>query len=288
MKICVITDENAGFTPEEAKELGIKVVKMPVIIDGDVCFEHDNLTTEDFYKALADDKDVSTSQPAPGVVTSLWDETLKEYDQIVHIPMSSGLSESTHTAQLLAEDYKDKVFVVDNHRISVTLKHSVFDALVQIKLGKTGQEIKDFLEQTQSESVIYIAVDTLKYLAKGGRISSTTAFIGNLLNIKPVLGIYGGKLEPYKKSHGLKKAKKDMLEALKRELETRFKDVPREELEFAAAYTFDIEEAKKWAKEIEEYFGIKTSIVCDPLSLSVATHIGPGALALGVSHIFRK
>lgn len=166
MKICIITDDNSGFTKDEANKLGIKILRMPIIINGECYFENETINSDLFYKYLEEDKDVKTSQPSPGEVINLWDETLKNYDAIIHMPMSSGLSESCHSALMLAEDYKDKVFVVDNHRISITLKRAVYDALNLIKLGKKPAEIKDFLENTKSESVIYIMVDTLKYLKK--------------------------------------------------------------------------------------------------------------------------
>ncbi|MBO8428005.1 MAG: DegV family protein [Firmicutes bacterium] len=284
MKICIITDDNSGITPIEAKELGIKLLRMPVIVDGKVYFENDNITTKEFYTWLAEDKDIKTSQPAPGDIINLWEETLKEYDQIVHIPMSSGLSESCHSALMLSEDYKGKVFVVDNHRISITLKRSVYDALNLVKQGKNAAEIKDILEKEKSESTIFIMVDTLKYLKKGGRITPAGAALGTTLHIKPVLKILGGKLDAYAKCLGVKKAKKAMLEAVKKELETKFKDVPIEKLDFAAAYTYDIDSANIWVNEIKEYFGIN-NVPCDPLSLSIATHIGPGAIAIAVSKI---
>ncbi len=284
MKICIITDDNSGITPIEAKELGIKLLRMPVIVDGKVYFENDNITTQEFYTWLAEDKDIKTSQPAPGDIINLWEETLKEYDQIVHIPMSSGLSESCHSALMLSEDYKDKVFVVDNHRISITLKRSVYDALNLVKQGKNAAEIKDILEKEKSESTIFIMVDTLKYLKKGGRITPAGAALGTTLHIKPVLKLLGGKLDAYAKCLGVKKAKKAMLEAVKKELETKFKDVPIEKLDFATAYTYDIDSANIWVNEIKEYFGIN-NVLCNPLSLSIATHIGPGAIAIAVSKI---
>lgn len=284
MKICIITDDNSGITPIEAKELGIKLLRMPVIVDGKVYFENDNITTQEFYTWLAEDKDIKTSQPAPGDIINLWEEALKEYDQIVHIPMSSGLSESCHSALMLSEDYKDKVFVVDNHRISITLKRSVYDALNLVKQGKNAAEIKDILEKEKSESTIFIMVDTLKYLKKGGRITPAGAALGTTLHIKPVLKLLGGKLDAYAKCLGVKKAKKAMLEAVKKELETKFKDVPIEKLDFATAYTYDIDSANIWVNEIKEYFGIN-NVLCNPLSLSIATHIGPGAIAIAVSKI---
>ena len=282
MKICIITDDNSGFTKDEANKLGIKILRMPIIINGECYFENETINSDLFYKYLEEDKDVKTSQPSPGEVINLWDETLKSYDAIIHMPMSSGLSESCHSALMLAEDYKDKVFVVDNHRISITLKRAVYDALNLIKLGKNPAEIKDFLENTKSESVIYIMVDTLKYLKKGGRVTAAGAALGATFHIKPVLTILGGKLDAYAKCMGVKKSKLTMLSAVEKDIKTKFKDTNINDLDIAVAYTYDVDEAKLWVKEIEDYFKIK-NVRMDPLSLSVATHIGPGALAIAVS-----
>ena len=282
MKICIITDDNSGFTKDEANKLGIKILRMPVIINGECYFENETINSDLFYKYLEEDKDVKTSQPSPGEVINLWDETLKSYDAIIHMPMSSGLSESCHSALMLAEDYKDKVFVVDNHRISITLKRAVYDALNLIKLGKNPAEIKDFLENTKSESVIYIMVDTLKYLKKGGRVTAAGAALGATFHIKPVLTILGGKLDAYAKCMAVKKSKLTMLSAVENDIKTKFKDTNINYLDIAVAYTYDVDEAKLWVKEIEDYFKIK-NVRMDPLSLSVATHIGPGALAIAVS-----
>ncbi len=285
MKICIITDDNAGFTKEEAKELGIKVIKMPVLIDGEEHFENDTLTTDEFYDKLASGSDIKTSQPAPGKVLKIRDETLKNYDAIIHIPMSSGLSESCNTATVLASDYKGRVFVVNNHRISVTLKSSVRDALKLAKQGKTPEEIKEYLEKDALESTIYIMVDTLKYLVKGGRVTPAAALIGGALHIKPILTILGEKLDAYKKVIGTKKGKLALLNAIQDDLKNKFKDYPREELTFQMAYTFDLEAAKEFRKEFADSLNIKEEqIELNPLSLSVATHIGPGALAVTVTH----
>lgn len=284
MRICVITDDNSGFTKKEAAEIGIKVLRMPIIVDGEVYFQDENLSYDQFFKFLEEDKDIKTSQPSPGDVLKIWDEALKEYDAIIHIPMTSGLSESCHSAQLLAEqeEYKGKVFVVDNHRISITLKRSVYDALNLIKQGKNPAEIKQILEETKSDSSIFIMVDTLKYLKKGGRVTPAGAALGATLHVKPVLQIMGGKLDAYAKVMGVKKAKRTMLDAIQHELENKFKNYSKDELDFAIAYTYDEEASIEWQKEVEEKFGV-TNTVRNPLSLSVSTHIGPGALAIAVS-----
>ena len=284
MRICVITDDNSGFTKKEAAEIGIKVLRMPIIVDGEVFFQDENLSYDQFFKFLEEDKDIKTSQPSPGDVLKIWDEALKEYDAIIHIPMTSGLSESCHSAQLLAEqeEYKGKVFVVDNHRISITLKRSVYDALNLIKQGKNPAEIKQILEETKSDSSIFIMVDTLKYLKKGGRVTPAGAALGATLHVKPVLQIMGGKLDAYAKVMGVKKAKRTMLDAIQYELENKFKNYSKDELDFAVAYTYDEEASIEWQKEVEEKFGV-TNTIRNPLSLSVSTHIGPGALAIAVS-----
>ena len=284
MRICVITDDNSGFTKKEAAEIGIKVLRMPIIVDGEVFFQDENLSYDQFFKFLEEDKDIKTSQPSPGDVLKIWDEALKEYDAIIHIPMTSGLSESCHSAQLLAEqdEYKGKVFVVDNHRISITLKRSVYDALNLIKQGKNPAEIKQILEETKSDSSIFVMVDTLKYLKKGGRVTPAGAALGATLHLKPVLQIMGGKLDAYAKVMGVKKAKRTMLDAIQHELENKFKNYSKDELDFAVAYTYDEEASIEWQKEVEEKFGV-TNTIRNPLSLSVSTHIGPGALAIAVS-----
>ncbi len=284
MRVCVITDDNSGFTKKEAAEIGIKVLRMPIIVDGEVFFQDENLSYDQFFKFLEEDKDIKTSQPSPGDVLKIWDEALKEYDAIIHIPMTSGLSESCHSAQLLAEqeEYKGKVFVVDNHRISITLKRSVYDALNLIKQGKNPAEIKQILEETKSDSSIFVMVDTLKYLKKGGRVTPAGAALGATLHVKPVLQIMGGKLDAYAKVMGVKKAKRTMLDAIQHELENKFKNYSKDELDFAVAYTYDEEASIEWQKEVEEKFGV-TNTIRNPLSLSVSTHIGPGALAIAVS-----
>lgn len=285
MKICVVTDDNAGFTKEEISELGIAVVRMPVLIDGDIYFENISIDEKTFYQRMANNADIRTSQPAPGEIMELWDNLLKSYDAIIHIPMSSGLSEECNTAKVLAQSYEGKVFVVDNHRISVTLKEAVRDALKLVKEGKTPEEIRDYLTNDALNSTIYIMVDTLKYLKKGGRITPAAALIGGALHLKPVLTILGEKLDAFKKAIGTKKAKLIMIEAIKNDLATKFKDFDKKTLVFAMAYTYDYEEAIQFKKEFASAIGVdENQIEMNPLSLSVATHIGPGALAVTVSH----
>ncbi len=275
-KIAVVTDSNSGITQEKGKELGVHVIPMPFYIDGELFLEDITLTQEAFYEKLASDCEISTSQPAPGEVMEFWDKLLKEYDEIVHIPMSSGLSSTCETAIMLSKDYDGKVEVVDNQRISVTQKTSVMDAVRLAKAGKCALEIKEILEAEKLESSIYITVDTLKYLKKGGRITPAAAAIGTVLNLKPVLQIQGEKLDAFAKVRGWKQAKKTMLDAMEKDLLHRFGS---KKMALLAAYTCSAEEARSWKEELEERFPNYT-IDMDPLSLSVACHIGSGALAV--------
>lgn len=279
-QVAVVTDSNSGITQEEGKKLGIFVLPMPFYINGELFFEGITLTQKEFYEKLAEDAEISTSQPSPGDVMALWDKLLKEYDEIVHIPMSSGLSSSCETATMLANDYDGKVQVVNNQRISVTQRQSVLDAKELADAGKDAAEIKRILEETKMESSIYITLETLKYLKKGGRITPAAAALGTLLNLKPVLQIQGEKLDAFAKARGKKQAKKVMLEAIKRDFETRFADANGAEgMYLEAAHTCDEEEAQQWAAELQEAFpGYEFHM--DPLSLSVSCHIGPGAVAV--------
>ena len=275
-KIAVVTDSNSGITQEKGKELGVHVIPMPFYIDGELFLEDITLTQEAFYEKLASDCEISTSQPAPGEVMEFWDKLLKEYDEIVHIPMSSGLSSTCETVIMLSKDYDGKVEVVNNQRISVTQKTSVLDAVRLAKAGKSALEIKESLEAEKLEASIYITVDTLKYLKKGGRITPAAAAIGTVLNLKPVLQIQGEKLDAFAKVRGWKQAKKTMLDAMEKDLLHRFGG---KKMSLLAAYTCSAEEAKSWKEELEDRFPNYT-IDMDPLSLSVACHIGPGALAV--------
>ena len=275
-KVAIATDSNSGITQKKAKELGISVVPMPFFIDDELYFEDITLTQEQFYEKLQSDCTITTSQPSPADVTDLWDKLLKEYDQVVYIPMSSGLSNSCETAIILSGDYEGKVFVVDNHRISVTLKRSVLDAIELSKQGKSGEEIKKILEDTKHEASIYITVDTLKYLKQGGRITPAAAAIGTVLNIKPVLQIQGEKLDSFAKARGFKQGKNLMLDAMGKDINERFKG---QKIHLHAAYTCSEEEAVLWRTEIENRFP-GYEIDMDKLSLSVSCHIGPGAMAI--------
>lgn len=281
MKIAVVTDSNSGITQAQAKEMGITVLPMPFMIDGETYYEDITLTQEQFYQRLKDNSDISTSQPTPDSIMKLWDELLKEYDQIVHIPMSAGLSGSCATAMMLAgeDEYEGKVFVVDNHRISVTQYQSVKDAMMLADMGMDGAQIKKRLEETAADSVIFVTVDTLKYLKKGGRITPAAAALGTLLRIKPVLIILGEKLDSFAKARTMKQAKALMMNAIQKELDERLHDSECKDCHLAIAHSDNEEAALEFKKEVEERFP-DADIYLAPLSLSIACHIGPGSLAL--------
>lgn len=291
MKIAIVTDDNAGFPLEEAKRLGLFVVPMPIVIDGKDRFENRNISYSEFFKLQASGSEIHTSQPLPKDVLGIWDEALKEADEVVYVPMSSGLSEATQTALMLAESdpkYNGKVFVVDNHRISVTLRQSIYDALYLREHGKSGKEIKNYLEKTAHDSKIYIVVDTLKYLVKGGRVTPAGAALGSAFHIKPILKIEGGKLDAKAKVIGIKKASQNIIKYIQEDVSTLFKG-EKDNLAFAIAYTKDLEKAKEFRKEFASALKIpEDEIMLNPLSLSVATHIGPGALAATVSSVLDK
>lgn len=282
MKIAIVTDSNSGITQEEAQKLGIFVLPMPMLINGDTYYEGTSMTQEKFYELLSQDADVSTSQPNIEDLTEFWTNILRDHDEIVHIPMSSGLSGSCATAEMLAKDFDGKVTVVDNHRISVTLRSCVWDAIELVKEGKSASEIKKILEEYGEKSSIYIMVDTMKYLKKGGRVTPTAAMIGTVLNIKPVLQIQGGALDAYAKVRGNKAAVESMLDAVRKDLSTRFKSsADNGRVKLFVAHSNNEEEAREFAKTIEKTFeGLKVASI-DPLSLSVACHIGSGSLAVG-------
>lgn len=284
-RIAVVTDSNSGITQKEANQLGITVIAMPFYIQGNTFYEDVNLTQEQFYEKLAEGGEISTSMPAVGDVTDLWDKLLQDYEEIVHIPMSSGLSSSCETAYMLSQSYEGRVQVVNNQRISVTQRRSVMDALALVKKGKSALEVKELLEREKFESSIYIMVDTLKYLKKGGRITPTAAALGTLLRIKPVLQIQGEKLDAFAKARTVKQAKSIMIEAMRNDCKNRFGDESGSNLFIDIAYTYDKEAALQFEKEVKEVFPDQQCTI-DPLSLSVSCHIGPGALAVACSHKF--
>ena len=279
-KIAIVTDSNSGITQEEGRRLGVAVIPMPFFINEKMYLEGITLTQEEFYKWLEQDAAISTSQPSPGETMGLWDSLLKEYDEIVQIPMSSGLSATCATAMALSQEYAGRVHVVDNQRISVTQRQSVVDAIALRDAGRDGAKIKQILEDEKSNSSIYITLETLKYLKKGGRITPAAAAIGTVLNLKPVLQIQGEKLDAFAKVRGKKQARRTMLKAMKADFEGRFKDfVDNGEMCLEAAYTGNAEEAMEWKQEIQKAFP-GMDIHMDPLSLSVACHIGQGSLAI--------
>lgn len=281
-RVVVVTDSNSGITQAEAKELGVVVMPMPFYINEEMFYEDIDLTQEQFYAKLAEGGDIKTSMPLVGDVTDKWDELLKEYDEIVYIPMSSGLSSSCETAYMLSQDYDGKVQVVNNQRISVTMRQSVLDAKAMADSGKTAEEIKDILEEEKFNSSIYIMVDTLTYLKKGGRITPAAAALGTLLKLKPVLQIQGEKLDAFAKARTVKQAKSIMIEAMKADFEKRFDSPDGAKMNLEMAYTFDKEAAEAFKAEVQEAFP-NNEIVMNPLSLSVSCHIGPGALAIACS-----
>lgn len=281
-KIAIITDSNSGITQEQAKELGIYVLPMPFDIEGETYYEDISLTQGQFYEKLMGDTDISTSQPTPDAFMSLWNELLQEYDSIIHIPMSSGLSGSCQTAMTFAgeDEYEGRVFVVDNQRISVTQRQSVLDAKAMADEGMAADEIVDVLMNMKFQSSIYIMLDTLKYLKKGGRITPAAAALGTILKLKPVLQIQGEKLDAFAKARTVSQAKNLMINAVKNDIQTRFGgDVNKVYLEIA--HTNNIEEANRFKEEVQQAFPeYQGEIYVDHLSLSVSCHIGPGALAL--------
>ncbi len=281
-RVVIVTDSNSGITQAEAKELGVVVLPMPFYINEEMFYEDIDLTQEQFYEKLAEGGDIKTSMPLVGDVTDKWDELLKEYDDIVHIPMSSGLSGSCETAYMLSQDYDGKVQVVNNQRISVTMRQSVMDAKTMADAGKSAEEIKEILEEEKFNSSIYIMVDTLEYLKKGGRITPAAAALGTLLKLKPVLQIQGEKLDAFTKARTVKQAKSIMIEAMKADFKKRFDSPDGAKMNLEMAYTFDKEAAEAFKAEVQEAFP-NNEIILNPLSLSVSCHIGPGALAIACS-----
>lgn len=281
----VITDSHSGIGPREANELGVLVLPMPFYCEEKCYYEGVSITREEFFQNLNSGKKVSTSQPSPEAVMELWREGLRTHEQILYIPMSSGLSGSYHTAKMLAgeEEFENRVFVVDIGRISTPLHRSVLDAVELVEAGYGAEEILSILEASRGKMAIYIAVETLEFLKQGGRITPATAAIGSLLNIKPILKLDVGLLGTHKKCRGMKKAKREMLEAMKQELEVRFhRECERNEVYLMAASSADEETTATWVKEIEDFFpGME--VFCDNLTLGISCHVGEGALGIGCS-----
>jgi DegV family protein with EDD domain len=278
-KVAILTDSNSGITQSEAKDLGVYVLPMPFYFDGELFYEDIDLSQEDFYTKLEESKEITTSMPLVGEVMDKWDELLEEYDEVVYIPMSSGLSSSCETAYMLSQDYDGKVVVADLQRISVTMKLSVLDAKRLADEGKSAAEIKEILEETKMDSFIYITVNTLDYLRKGGRLTPAVAAIGSLLKIKPVLQIRGEKLDKFAMARTMKQAKLTMLDAIEKNITEDLKDPTGENTVIAIAHTNNYEAALEFKEEVLKRWPDR-EVWVDPLSLSVSCHIGPGSLAV--------
>ena len=283
--IGVVTDSHGGISPEQAEKLGVKVLPMPFYFGDDCYYEDVSITRDEFFTRLNAGEKVSTSQPSPESVMELWRESLQEFEKILYMPISSGLSGSCNTAKMLAaeEEFAGRVFVVDNGRVSTPMHRSILDALELIERGLCAEKIKEILEAARAEMAIYIAVETLEHLKNGGRITPTTAAIGTLLNIKPIMKFDVGVLETYKKCRGMKKARREMLEAMKQELQVTFREYyDKKEVYLLAATSADEQTTQEWIKEIREFFpGME--VLCDDLSLGLCCHIGQGALGIGCS-----
>ena len=277
-KIAILTDTNSGINPDQAARYGIHLVSMPVIIDDETYFENESIFQDEFFQRLREGACVSTSQPAPGALMDCWEGLLERYEEIVYLPMSSGLSGGCQTAAMLAAEYGGSVHVVDNHRISVTLRQSVLEAKHLVSQGKTAQEIAAYLEQDGLEASIYVAVNTLEYLKKSGRVTAAGAAVGTILNIKPVLQIQGGKLDAYKKARGMSAAMQSMIDGLKQDQVGRFAG---QKLTIRAAYSGDAEAGAAWQAELQKAFPEMT-IGLDPLPISISCHTGDGALGAGI------
>lgn len=282
-KVAIMTDSNSGITQQEARAMGIRVVPMPFIIDGETYYEDISLSQEEFYKRLQQEVSVSTSQPSIEDVLKYWEEALEEADELVYIPMSSGLSSSCNTAMMLSQDFEGRVQVVDNQRISVTQRQSVLDAMTLAEAGKSASDIKEILLQEKMESSIYIMLDTLTYLKRGGRITPAAAALGSALRLKPVLQIQGEKLDAFTIARTKKQGVSKMIAAMEDDIKKRFGGMENiANIHLEVAHTANEEAAERFVEEIKEHFGVK-EVVCNPLSLSVACHIGPGALAIACS-----
>ena len=277
-KVAIVSDTNCGITLEEAKELGIYLITMPFCVDGEEYYEYKTMNHELFFEKLREGAEVSTSMPSPADLMDMWEEVLKEYDEIVHIPMSSGLSGSCFAAMGFADEYDGKVFVVDNKRISIIMKQSILEAKSMADRGVGAAEIKEYLEEDALNSSIYVAVDTLEYLKKSGRVTPAAAAIGSVLNIKPVLQIQGGKLDAYKKVRGMKQATKAMFEGIKSDMETRFAG---KDIVIRAAYSGNEEVKTFWEEAIKGEFP-DTTVEMDMLPISICCHTGEGAMGIGI------
>ena len=281
MKTAIMTDTNSGINKKEADELGIFLLPMPVIVKDKTYLEGIDISLGEMYEMMEDGIETSTSQPSPGSLMEMWDDILEEYDEVVHIPMTSGLSGSCENARGLARGYKGRVIVVDNHRISVPQRESVLEAKKMADMGKNGQEIAEYLEESGKDSSIYITVLDLKYLQRSGRLGSTSAFLGSLLNIKPILTIQGEKIDAFAKCRGIKLCERKMIEALENDINVRFKDVPKENIQVVVAGTLkEQDEIDEWTKAVQEAFPY-SRVYYNALPCSILSHAGPGCKGLG-------
>ena len=284
MKVAVMTDTNSGIMVDEAKEMGIFCMPMPVIINEENFIEGVNLSRAHFFEVMMEGADVSTSQPSPGELVDMWDSILEDgYDEIVYIPMSSGLSSSQKNAEFFAREYEGKIVIADNHRISVTQRQSVMDAVLLAQAGNSAKRIKEILEETAYDSVVYLTVDTLDHLRKTGRVNATAATVGNVLGIKPILRTTGGNFEVCLPVRGIKKAMSKMIEEMNEELKTRFAGVPHDELIIGTAGSFvDQADAGNWCNTVKEAFP-DIEVYYNKLSCSISVHTGPNAMGAGIS-----
>ena len=281
MKTAIMTDTNSGINKKEADELGIFLLPLPVIVKDKTYLEGIDISLGEMYEIMEDGIETSTSQPSPGSLMEMWDDILEEYDEVVHIPMTSGLSGSCENARGLARGYKGRVIVVDNHRISVPQRESVLEAKKMADMGKNGQEIAEYLEESGKDSSIYITVLDLKYLQRSGRLGSTSAFLGSLLNIKPILTIQGEKIDAFAKCRGIKLCERKMFEALENDINVRFKDVPKENIQVVVAGTLkEQDEIDEWTKAVQEAFPY-SRVYYNALPCSILSHAGPGCKGLG-------
>ena len=281
MKTAIMTDTNSGINKKEADELGIFLLPMPVIVKDKTYLEGIDISLGEMYEIMEDGIETSTSQPSPGSLMEMWDDILEEYDEVVHIPMTSGLSGSCENARGLARGYKGRVIVVDNHRISVPQRESVLEAKKMADMGKNSQEIAEYLEESGKNSSIYITVSDLKYLQRSGRLGSTSAFLGSLLNIKPILTIQGEKIDAFAKCRGIKLCERKMIEALENDINVRFKDVPKENIQVVVAGTLkEQDEIDEWTKAVQEAFPY-SRVYYNALPCSILSHAGPGCKGLG-------
>lgn len=280
-KVGIVIDNSCGISREEAKNLGVELVYISFLIDDQEYSEDKNLTREEFFNKIETCNHISTSQPAQVLVKEAWDKMLTKYDEVVYIPLSSGLSSTYQSSVFSSLEYNGKVQVVNNKRVSVTLKASVYQALNLASQGKSAIEIKQYLESESANSSIYITVPTLKYLKKGGRITPTAAAIGSLLNIKPVLQIQGDKLDSYAKVLTIKQAKAKMINAIKRDIETRFNNIkPDQSIVISFAHScLELDEFNSFVNEVSTQFTNCVIAIADPLPLCISCHIGLGALA---------